>query len=147
MFIDSTTQKRVNIYAPYAGFSKLDTPEIRERAGVVEIADPVPPADYSDETYYRTEQEDAPYVIYTKKSAEQLERLADDKALAAAKQHLIDTDYLFTVDKYAQMTEERKAEMTAAREASRQVIRDYEAKYPPMIEEVPVDIPVDVPAP
>lgn len=143
MFIDSTTQKRVNIYAPYAGFSKLDTPEIRSRAGVTEIADPVPPADYSDETYYRTEQEDAPYVIYTKKSDEQLERLADDKALAAAKQHLVDTDYLFTMDKYAQLTEERKAEMTAAREASRQVIREYAVKYPPLMDEAPV--PVDAP--
>ncbi len=72
MFIDSTTLRKVNIYAPYKGFSKLDTPEIRARAGVIEIADPVPPADYSDETYYRTEQDDAPYVIYTKKSDEQL---------------------------------------------------------------------------
>jgi hypothetical protein len=72
MFIDSTTLKRINIYAPYKGFSKLDTPEIRARAGVIEIADPAPPADYSDETYYRTEQDDAPYVIFTKKSDEQL---------------------------------------------------------------------------
>ena len=72
MFIDSTTFRRVNIYAPYAGFSKLDTPEIRQRAGVIEIADPVPPADYSDETYYRTEQDDVPYVVFTKKSDEQL---------------------------------------------------------------------------
>ena len=72
LFIDSTTQRRVNIYAPHKGFSKLDTPEIRDRAGVIEIADPVPPADYSDETYYRTEQDDAPYVVFTKKSDEQL---------------------------------------------------------------------------
>jgi len=79
MFIDSTTQRRVNIYAPYAGFSKLDTPEIRERAGVIEIADPVPPADYSDETYYRTEQDDAPYVIFTKKSDEQIAAIRWEK--------------------------------------------------------------------
>jgi hypothetical protein len=129
LFIDNETKRRVNIYAPYAGFSKLDTPEIRQRAGVIEIADPVPPADYSDETYYRTEQDDAPYVIYTKKSDEQLAQIADSKALAAAKQHLLDTDYAFTVDKYAQLTEERKVELTASREAARQVIRDYEVKY------------------
>jgi hypothetical protein len=72
MFISNETNRRVNIYQPYKGFSKLNTPEIRQRAGVIEIADPVPPADYSDETYYRTEQDDAPYVIYTKKSDEQL---------------------------------------------------------------------------
>ena len=80
MFIDSTTLRRVNIYSAYKGFSKLDTPEIRQRAGVVEIPDPVPPEDYSDETYYRTEQDTDPYVIYTKKSDEQLAQLAKSKA-------------------------------------------------------------------
>lgn len=75
MFIDQDTQKRVNIYAPYAGRSKLDTPEIRAEVGVIEIADPVPPEDFSDETYYRTEQDDAPYVIFTRKSAEQLRQV------------------------------------------------------------------------
>lgn len=129
IYIDKDTRKRVNIYYTYKGFSKLDTPEIRERAGVVEIADPVPPADYSDETYYRTEQDDAPYVVFTKKSDEQLQQLADSKALQAAKQHLLDSDYAFTVDKYAQLSDERKAELTASREAARQVIREYEAKY------------------
>lgn len=72
MFIDQETLKRVNIYAPYKGRSKLDTPEIRAAVGVIEIADPVPPVDYSDETYYRTEQDDAPYVVFTKKSDEAL---------------------------------------------------------------------------
>ena len=95
MFIDQTTQLRVNIYAPYKGRSKLDTPEIRAAVGVIEIADPIPPEDYSDETYYRTEQDAAPYVIYTKKSPEQLERLQDDKNLQSAVNHLESTDYLF----------------------------------------------------
>ena len=72
IWIDNETKKRVNIFAPYKGFSKLDTPEIRERAGVVEIPDPTPPADFSDDTYYRTESDDPPYVIYAKKSPEQL---------------------------------------------------------------------------
>lgn len=132
LYIDQETLKRVNIYAPYKGRSKLTTPEIRAAVGVIEIADPTPPADYSDDTYYRTEQDDAPYVIFTRKSPEQLEQLADGKALANARKYLVDTDYLFTVDKYAQLTEERKTEMTASREASRQIIRDYEAKYPPL---------------
>jgi hypothetical protein len=67
MFIDKDTLNRVNIYAPYKGFSKLDTPEIRERAGVVETPDIQPPDDYSDETYFRTEQDSAPYTIFTRK--------------------------------------------------------------------------------
>lgn len=72
IYIDQDTRKRVNIYYTYKGFSRLDTPEIRERAGVIEVPDPIPPADYSDETYFRTEQDDAPYVVYTRKSDEQI---------------------------------------------------------------------------
>lgn len=72
MFIDNDTKLRVNINAPYKGFSRLDTPEIRAAANVVEIAEPTPPADYSDAFYYRTESQEAPYVIYTRKSDEQI---------------------------------------------------------------------------
>lgn len=70
MFIDNETKLRVNVNAPYKGFSKLDTPEIRAAANVVEIPEPTPPEDYSDEFYFRTEQDDAPYVVYTRKSDE-----------------------------------------------------------------------------
>lgn len=73
IWIDQETGKMVNIYAPYKGRSRLDTAEIRAEVGVVEIADPAPPTDYSDETYYRTEQDDAPYVVFTKKSDEQIQ--------------------------------------------------------------------------
>lgn len=73
MFIDNETKLRVNVNAPYKGFSKLDTPEIRAAASVVEIPEPTPPEDYSDEFYFRTEQDDAPYVVYTKKSDAQIQ--------------------------------------------------------------------------
>jgi hypothetical protein len=81
MFIDQETQFWVNIDQPYKGFSRLDTPAIRETAGLIEIPDPTPPADYSDETYYRTETGDRmpPYVVFTKKSAEQLAQLRTAK--------------------------------------------------------------------
>lgn len=82
IWIDQDTRKRVNINAPYKGFSRLDTPEIRERAGVVEVAEPAPPADYSDDFYYRTEQDDAPYVAYTRKSDEQIQQIMLAKAKA-----------------------------------------------------------------
>lgn len=72
IWIDETTKKRVNIMAPYKGFSRLDTPEIRERAGLIEVPEPTPPSDYSEDTYYRTEQDEAPYVVYTRKSDEQI---------------------------------------------------------------------------
>lgn len=73
MFIDNDTKLRVNINAPYKGFSRLDTPEQRAAANVVEIADDPVPADYSDDFYYRSESQESPYVIYTRKSDEQIQ--------------------------------------------------------------------------
>ena len=40
------------------------------------------PEDYSDETYYRTEQDETPYVVYPKKSQEQLDQLHNAKIKA-----------------------------------------------------------------
>jgi len=86
MFIDSTTLQRVNINAPYKGRSRLNTAEIRAELGVIEIADPAPPQGAIDnpEHYYRTEQNDAPYVVWTLKSQEQID------AIIAEKQRLAD---------------------------------------------------------
>jgi hypothetical protein len=133
LWIDKETRKRVNIYRPYKDFSKLNTPEIRERAGVIEIPEPTPPEDYSDDTYYVTSQDTEPYMVWTRKSDEQIAQVQDSRAKEAAVRHLNETDYLFTVDKYAQLTDERKADLTASREAARQIIRDYEAKYPQVV--------------
>jgi hypothetical protein len=86
MFIDNTTKKRVNIYAHYKGFSKLDTPEIRARVNVVEIPEPSAPEDFSDELYYKTEQVDAPYVVYTPKSLESVNASKKEKLKVEIKQ-------------------------------------------------------------
>lgn len=72
IFVDQATNLRVNIQSPYKGRSRLDTAEIRAELGVIEIAEPTPPADYSDDLYYKTEQDAAPYVVYTRKSDEQI---------------------------------------------------------------------------
>ena len=85
MFIDSKTGKMVNIYAPFGGFSRLDMAEIRARAGVVEIADDPAPEDYSEDTYFRTEDWNAaqrPYIIYTRKSDEQINEANNVKVKA-----------------------------------------------------------------
>ena len=83
IYIDSDTKLRVNIYYTYKGFSRLDTPEIRAAAGVVEIAEPTPPEDYSDDLYYRTEQDAEPYVVYTRKSDEQIIQVMRSKMMNA----------------------------------------------------------------
>ena len=85
MFIDSETGKLVNIHAPYKGRSRLDTKELREAVGVIEIADDPAPEDYSDDTYFRTEDWSAtqrPYVIYTRKSDEQINEVENNKVKA-----------------------------------------------------------------
>lgn len=76
--------KRINPHAPHTTsegvqYANLLNPEVRQILGVVEVADPVPPEDFSDETYYRTEQDDAPYVVYTRKSDEQIAALNKSK--------------------------------------------------------------------
>ena len=107
MFIDSKTGKMVNIYAPFGGFSRLDMAEIRARAGVVEIADDPAPEDYSDDTYFRTEDWSAtqrPYVTYTRKSDEQINEVANNKVKAQiaaleARQHRAIREATLTGDK------------------------------------------------
>lgn len=76
MFIKDN--KRINLNVPQIidGVTYQDLrrfPEVMAAQGITEIADPAPPADYSDDTYYRTEQDDAPYVVWTRKSDEQIQ--------------------------------------------------------------------------
>ena len=71
MFIFKSNQRRANPYAAYETEDGTRYPRIPAEL-LEEIPDPQPPEDYSDETYYRTEQDEAPYVVYTKKSDEQL---------------------------------------------------------------------------
>lgn len=78
MFIFKSNQRRANIFSPYTAPDGTRYTSI-PRDLLDEIPDPVPPADYSDETYYRTEQDDAPYVIYTQKSPQQLKQVRNAK--------------------------------------------------------------------
>lgn len=88
--------KRFNPYATqvvngvtYRG-NILKFPEVVASLGITEVPDPVPPADYSEDTYFRTETEDAPYVIYEKKPQEQLAKVRKAK-VHAARDNLLDT--------------------------------------------------------
>ena len=130
MYIDKETKLRVNHYAPYKGFSRLETPEQREAAGVIEIPDP---ARGNDEVEYTQELNEPPYIIITPKPPEMLERQQDDKDAASAKQHLVDTDYLFHADRHDKLKgdeAQREVELRASREAAREVLRAHKTKYP-----------------
>ena len=76
MFIKDN--KRCNPYAPYQDSEGTTYPRMPSDL-YTEIPDPTPPEDYTDETYYRTEQDEAPYVIFTRKSTEQLDALFNSK--------------------------------------------------------------------
>lgn len=77
MFIDKN-KKRINIFAPYnteeiVGID-LSDPANRAIFGVEEVPDPVAPEDFSTDTYFMIEQDEAPYVIYIRKTDEQIEQ-------------------------------------------------------------------------
>lgn len=75
--------KRFNIYASATidgvTYPNFTSPELRTQLGITEIPEPQSPEDYTEDTYYRTEQDTEPYVVYTKKSQEQLDELAAQK--------------------------------------------------------------------
>ncbi|MCA3116420.1 MAG: hypothetical protein ING91_19495 [Rhodocyclaceae bacterium] len=80
-------QKRINIHAPYETpdgirYGNLVDPYLRAAFGILEIPEPQPPADYSEDTHFRTEQDDAPYVVYTRKSNEQISQAKRARVLA-----------------------------------------------------------------
>lgn len=76
MFVDQN-HRRINVYASFIDadgvtYANLLDPAVRERLGVTEVDEPQPPADYSEKLYYRTEQDEAPFVVYSRKSDEQI---------------------------------------------------------------------------
>lgn len=94
-------KKRVNIYAPYTDakgvtYANLTDPELRKKLKVKEVVEPEAPEDYSKDYYYRTESDEAPYVIYTRKSDEQIAQLEQSKTNAAALHYLTSTDWYVT---------------------------------------------------
>jgi hypothetical protein len=103
---------RINIYAPHTDangtrYGNLTDPAIREALGVVEVADPTPPDEYltHPQRWFRVEQDDAPYVVYTRKSDEQIaemERPVVPQAVSRfqARAALSQAGLFITVDTY-----------------------------------------------
>ena len=65
--------KRVNIHAPHTDasgivYASLTDANLRSMLGVIEVDEPPAPSDYSPLRYFRTEQDEAPWVVYTRKS-------------------------------------------------------------------------------
>lgn len=124
MFINKSSGLRVNINAryndPITGVQGIDLTDAdnRERFGIMEIADPTPPADYSEETYFRTEQDSAPYVVFTKKPDEMIEKARQSKVNQEA------LDYLKSTDWYVARFSETGKEIPEEIKQKRQEARD-----------------------
>lgn len=128
IWIDKETLKRVNIQCPYKGYSRLDTAEIRERAGLVEIQVQEDP-EYSDLTHYRDESDNAPYVLYRLKSQAQIVQ-----ALNALSQSARTAAYLGEIDPL--FFKEQRGEVPAGTWlAAVQAVKEAHPKYPEVIDD------------
>lgn len=95
MYIWKENKKRCNIYAAYCdeeGTFYIKVPDHLYE----EIPEPVAPDDYSDKFYYRIEQDEAPYVVYTKKSDEQIAQIKQSELNDVSKKYLEGTDWMVT---------------------------------------------------
>jgi hypothetical protein len=93
MYIDKYL-KRINPYAThevngvvYNG-NILHFPEACEALGIFEMPEPAAPPDYSEDIYYKAEQDGLPYVIYTRKPQEMINAVVARKYEQALDQHL-----------------------------------------------------------
>ena len=69
--------KRFNPYIPFVDsegttYANPSDPAFRGKLGIEEIPDPQPPEEFSDDAYFRTECDEFPYVIYTRKPDEMI---------------------------------------------------------------------------
>ena len=96
--------KRLDINKPFkdnAGvvYTSLLSPASREGIGVIEIPDPVPPADFDVDYYDVIETELAPYVEYKKKTQEEIDLIRWRK-IQVIRDDLIENGGCFVADKW-----------------------------------------------
>lgn len=130
MFIDKETRLRVNIHYAYKGFSKLDTPEKREAAGVIEIDEPETPEEVlaNPDHFNRAEQDTAPYVTWPKRSEEAILRLDQEKTNLKSLAYLNETDWMVT--RLSEIGTEIPVYILAARQKARDSIVKLEPNLP-----------------
>lgn len=81
MFVFKSSLKRANPFAPYEDENGVKHPRIPPEL-LTEVEEPTPPADYSEDTYRVFMQDSAPYVVYVKKSDDEIAWATNDKIQA-----------------------------------------------------------------
>ncbi len=121
------TKLRANEFAQYTDAEGNRHPQVPRN--LLEWADVAEqPADYSVETYDMQEVMEAPYVIFTKKSDEQLAQLQQSKTNAASLAYLAETDWMVT--RFAETGTPIPEDIKAARQAARDAIVKPEPVQP-----------------
>lgn len=121
MFVRNS--QRFNIYAPQTidgvTYPHFLDPLTRSSLGIEEIETPAPPEDFTYDTYYVTEQNEAPYVVYTRKSDEQIATMRQQQTNDASRRYLFDTDWMVTrfMENGTPIPDEVKAKRQEARDA------------------------------
>jgi len=98
MFIITATGRRGPAYPEHTPYTDADGTRHAcfPRGLLTEVPEPTPPADYSEATYFRTEQDEAPYVVYTRKPQAMIDATAAAHARESARRLLQDTDWYVT---------------------------------------------------
>lgn len=116
--------KRFNIYAQATidgvTYPNFEDAAIREMVGITWIDDPVEPADFSYDTYYRNEIDVAPYVIFERKPQEEIDKQNQINTNNASLAYLTETDWYVT--RFAETGVAIPADVKAARQAARDAI-------------------------
>jgi hypothetical protein len=86
---------------------------------------------YIDDSYLQVEYDEEGNVIFPKEYALQIEKekkiVSITNLINEAKAYLTSTDFYFTIDKYATLSEERKLELKTLRAEARKLINDLES--------------------
>jgi hypothetical protein len=130
MFILKESKLRANPFAQYTDAEGTVYPRIPSEL-LEEIADPLAPDDYSEDNYFRTEQDAAPYVVFTKKSDEMIAEQKAGKAAQKAQSFLDGTDYLFSLDRHSELLAnepERESQLRSERANARETVRLWKSK-------------------
>ena len=91
--INKTTGKRVNAFAEFIEPDGTVHHQVPKHI-LQWVADPLPPADFSEETHDRIEIEDAPYVAYPRKSDERIANARQERVNAESLAYLAATDWM-----------------------------------------------------
>lgn len=123
--IHTRNNKRFNIYASaeidgvfYLNFVDED---IQRKLGIVAVEEPEVPEDFSFDSYYRKEIDDAPYIIYEKKPQDVFQKEEQGRINQRSLAYLAETDWM--VLRFMETGEEIPNDVKVKRQSCRYAIK------------------------